>query len=77
MAKTKEELRQLREECETVAAKLCELSEEELSEVTGGEGFDDFVDRMFDKYKDYFQKTKPAIKPICPTILPGTIDKDR
>ncbi|MDO4983503.1 MAG: bacteriocin [Eubacteriales bacterium] len=34
--KTKEELNALKEEVETVSRKLAELSEEELSQVTGG-----------------------------------------
>ena len=36
MAKTKEELEELKEEAETVSKKLNELSEEELAQVTGG-----------------------------------------
>ena len=34
--KTKEELKVLKEEVETVSKKLCDLSEEELAQVTGG-----------------------------------------
>ena len=37
MTKTKEELEQLKSECETLNNKLRELSEEELNVVTGGE----------------------------------------
>ena len=36
MAKTKEELEQLKKDCEKVAAQLNELSDEELDQVTGG-----------------------------------------
>ena len=36
MSKTKEELEQLKSECETLNNKLRELSEEELKMVTGG-----------------------------------------
>ena len=34
--KTKEEIEELKKECETLATKLSELSEEELKQVTGG-----------------------------------------
>ena len=37
MTKTKEELEQLKSECETLNNKLHELTEEELNVVTGGE----------------------------------------
>ena len=36
MAKTKEELQQLKKECEALNNKLKELTEDELKEVTGG-----------------------------------------
>ena len=36
MAKTKEELNALKQEFESLSSKLAELSEEELSQVTGG-----------------------------------------
>ena len=36
MAKTKQELQQLKSECEDMSKKLNELSEDELKEVTGG-----------------------------------------
>ena len=42
MAKTKEELNELKNEYETLTAKLKELSEEELKEISGG----DFADAM-------------------------------
>ena len=35
--KTKEELNKLKEEFETLNKKLCELTEEELEQVTGGQ----------------------------------------
>ena len=37
MAKTKEELDQLKQECETLTNKLKELTEEELQQVVGGD----------------------------------------
>ena len=37
--KTKEELKQLKEEVEKLGEKLKGLSEDELKEVTGGDGF--------------------------------------
>ena len=36
MAKTKEELKELKQEVETVSRKLHELTEEELAQVSGG-----------------------------------------
>ena len=36
MAKTKEELDQLKQECESLASKLKELTDDELKQVTGG-----------------------------------------
>ncbi|MCQ2911633.1 MAG: bacteriocin [Clostridia bacterium] len=40
MAKTKEELKELKQEIETLTFKLRELSDDELKEVTGGLGND-------------------------------------
>ena len=40
MAKTKEELTKLKEECESLATKLNELNEDELKEVAGGLSID-------------------------------------
>lgn len=37
MAKTQEELKQLKNECEELSKKLSELTEEELKSVTGGD----------------------------------------
>ena len=39
MAKTKEELQKLQEECKVLATKLQELTDEELEEVAGGADF--------------------------------------
>ena len=39
MAKTKEELQKLQEECMALATKLQELTDEELEEVAGGADF--------------------------------------
>lgn len=40
MAKTKEELDQLKQECESLTNKLKELTDDELKQVTGGVGVD-------------------------------------
>ena len=40
MAKTKEELDQLKQECESLVSKLKELTDDELKQVTGGVGVD-------------------------------------
>ena len=40
MSKTKEELNTLKEEVETLNKKLAELTEEELAQVSGGDGPD-------------------------------------
>ena len=42
--KTKEELNALKEEVETQNKKLHELTDEELAQVTGGRGYDPYVD---------------------------------
>ena len=42
--KTKEELNELKTECKTLTAKLKELTEEELTIVTGGVGFPFVID---------------------------------
>ena len=43
MAKTKEELDQLKQECESLASKLKELTDDELKQVTGGRAVDPCV----------------------------------
>ena len=45
--KTPEELKELKEEVETLNKKLAELSEEELAQVCGGFDFGDLGDRVF------------------------------
>ena len=45
--KSKEELNALKEEVETVSRKLAELTDEELTQVTGGVDFGDLGDRVF------------------------------
>ena len=40
MAKTKEELDQLKQECESLVSKLKELTDDELKQVTGGRAVD-------------------------------------
>ena len=43
MAKTKEELDQLKQECESLVSKLKELTDDELKQVTGGRAVDPCV----------------------------------
>ncbi len=50
--KTKEELNALKEEVEALNKKLCELTEEELSQVTGGVGNEDTVSDSGDHSKE-------------------------
>ena len=58
--KTKEELNALKNEVEALNAKLAELNEDEMKEVTGGDE-NEWIDGYWQKIKDYFQKRKPAI----------------
>ena len=46
MAKTQEELNQLKQEYESLATKLQELTEDELKQVTGGVAYDDAKSRI-------------------------------
>lgn len=46
MGKTKEELNQIKAECETLVEKLKELSDEELNMVTGGSTIEDAPDEL-------------------------------
>ena len=46
MTKTKEELDQLKQECETLANKLKELTDDELKQVTGGASVDESLTKM-------------------------------
>ena len=82
--KTEEGLKSLKEELETFNNKLTELSEDELVEITGGEGMDSWLERMKKKMEDYYSNTKPSIKEqssnllpdIDPDVLDKIIDKD-
>ena len=58
--KTKEELNALKNEVEALNAKLAELNEDEMKEVTGGDE-NEWIDGYWQNFKDYFQKIKPAI----------------
>ena len=58
MAKTKEELKQLQNELVNLGNKLGELSEEELSEITGG----DFLDILKKISEGIHSTTKPVVK---------------
>ena len=51
MAKTKEELMELKNEYETLNSKLKALTEEELEEVTGGEQIWDIGVKLKEKFK--------------------------
>lgn len=51
MAKTKEELVKLKEECESFNSKLKELSEDEMKEVTGGNDIIWLFEKSFDTYQ--------------------------
>ena len=46
MAKTQEELNELKNEYETLSSKLKELNEDELKQVTGGVAYDDAKSRI-------------------------------
>ena len=65
--KTKEELNALKEEVETLNKKLAELTEEELSLVTGGDGFPVFGGAVIEVGKWYKRMNEnPAI--YAPTL---------
>ena len=51
MAKTKEELNQLKQEYETLAAKLSELSEEELNQISSGVNIWDIAVKLKEDFK--------------------------
>ena len=56
--KTKEELNALKEEVKTLNKKLAELTEEELAQVSGGDGYEIF---FYDSKN--FEAPKPYIFP--------------
>ena len=51
MVKTKEELNQLKQEYETLAAKLSELSEEELNQISSGVNIWDIAVKLKEDFK--------------------------
>lgn len=55
--KTKEELNELKNECEVLANKLNDLSEDELVLITGG-------NEIFDWFKKIGEKTKIVTEPV-------------
>ena len=61
MAKTKEELNELKEEIETLSQKLGELSDEEMEEVTGGSGVLDFYKKIGEGIKNIGKKVLPIV----------------
>ena len=52
MAKTKEELNQLKTEYETLADKLKELTEDELKQVAGGDSYSSIFDDSYGNNQD-------------------------
>ena len=72
--KTKEELKQLKEEAEALTDKFKELSLDELNEIVGGEA-GDWINRMKKKIEDYYGNTKPPIEELPSYLLPG-VDPD-
>lgn len=64
MAKTKEEIQALKKECEDLALKLKELSDDELNDVTGGDFFD-VLKKIGDGIKSI---AKPLVKNPAPSV---------
>ena len=58
MAKTKEELDELKKEYETLSSKLSELTEEEITQITGGFDFEIKDDGSDKQYDPHFYKNK-------------------
>ena len=65
--KTKEELKALKEEVETVSRKLHELSEEELAQVTGGSSRDHRLDLIEGLRQTLAEERDPVEQPEQPT----------
>lgn len=64
MAKTKEELKKLKLEYETLAAKLQELTEEELKLVTGGIDSQFDIEENEELYNNHiYPKKEPTFEP--------------
>ena len=66
MAKTKEELKELKQEVETVSRKLHELTDEELENVSGGVHVFLLADPVLE----------PAFSVLEHTVLPETLNID-
>lgn len=62
MAKTKEELNQLKTEYESLTTKLQELSKDELDIVSGGVDLHDFVDTVSKEAKKILDDAKNIFK---------------
>lgn len=69
--KTKEELNKLKEEAKALAGKLEELSDDELTEIAGGEDLDSWVRRMKEKLEDYYSNSNNPIEELPSHLLPG------
>lgn len=65
MAKTQEELKELKQEYETLTTKLKELTEDELLLVTGGTDFQFVIDENDNIYNEHFypKKDQPDFEP--------------
>lgn len=64
MAKTKEELDQIKKDINALASEISELSEKELEAITGGtENFQDFWEILKKMGKGIESVTKPVVKP--------------
>lgn len=53
--KTKEELEQIKKECESLAIKLNELSEDELKEISVGVNIWDIATKLKEKFNNHDQ----------------------
>ena len=78
--KTQEELNTIRQEFADLSAKLQELTDDELNEVTGGDGFADWIRKIGENIK----KIAPKILTVSGQYAPeedqqlvGSYQKDR
>lgn len=65
MAKTKEELKELKKQFEELTSKISDLSEEELEEVAGGD-----VSDLLDIFKKMGEGIHSTTKPVVKTHVP-------
>ena len=72
--KAKEELNALKADCQALSAKLNELSEEELCEVTGG-SFEEMMKRVAKSAEGLYQNTKRPIPSVLPVIFASLPDE--